>query len=62
MPRGVYTRRQVRPTDRPTDRPTVWSEATGTKLGGEVTCNWCQLKTGYDPCEKCGKTLKRSWT
>jgi len=35
---------------------------TGTKLGGSITCNWCQLKTEYDPCEKCGKTLKRSWT
>jgi len=35
---------------------------TGDKLAGFVTCNWCQLKTEYDPCQNCNKKLKRSWT
>jgi hypothetical protein len=35
---------------------------TGTQLAGSITCNWCQLKTSYDPCQMCGKKLKREWT
>jgi len=59
----VYARAKAGGWKRPKKSAQAAAAArTGTKLGGSITCNWCQLKTEYDPCEKCGKTLKRSWT
>jgi len=33
----------------------------GEKLGGRIHCSSCTLMTEYDPCQHCGKKLKRAW-
>ena len=42
-------------------RPKAPAEPKGEKLAGNVRCTSCDLYTSYDPCEKCGKKLKRNW-
>lgn len=32
---------------------------TGTQLGGRVSCPSCHLKTDQDPCEHCGKAVRK---
>jgi len=38
------------------------TERMGEKLAGKVRCTSCDLWTEYDPCENCGKKLKRNWS
>jgi hypothetical protein len=37
------------------------TERMAEKLAGRVRCTSCDLWTEYDPCENCGKKLKRNW-
>jgi len=37
------------------------TERMAEKLAGRVRCTSCDLWTDYDPCENCGKKLKRGW-
>lgn len=45
---------------RPRKIGAVAAASTGVALGGRVTCPACHLKTDRDPCEQCGKPVRKS--
>jgi len=64
---AVYLRakagRWQRPKSGATASPAAAAPADPKRetLPGKVRCTSCDLWTEYDPCEHCGKKLKRNW-